>query len=96
MQFTGVLYWVPILYVIVINIIAFLAMWWDKRKASQHEWRVAEATLYILGFLGGALGVIGGMYRFRHKTQKRSFQAIVVLGLVVSLVIYWFVGIQYL
>ena len=71
-------------------------MWWDKRKASQHEWRVAEATLYILGFLGGAIGVIGGMYRFRHKTQKRSFQTIVVLGLVVSLIIYWFVGIQYL
>ncbi len=96
MQFTGVIFWVPIIYVIVINIIAFLAMWWDKRKASQHEWRVAEATLYILGFLGGAFGVIGGMYRFRHKTQKRSFQAIVVLGLVVSLVIYWFVGIQYI
>ncbi|TET11602.1 MAG: DUF1294 domain-containing protein [Candidatus Thorarchaeota archaeon] len=96
MQFTGVLFWVPIFYVIVINIIAFLVMWWDKRKASQYEWRVAEATLHVLGFLGGAFGVIGGMYRFRHKTQKRSFQAIVVLGLVVSLVIYWFVGIQYL
>ena len=96
MQFIGVLFWFPILYILVINIIAFFAMWWDKRKASQHEWRVAEATLYILGFLGGALGVIGGMYRFRHKTQKRAFQAIVVLGLVVSLVIYWFVGIQYL
>ena len=96
MQFTGVLYWVPVFYIIIINIIAFLAMWWDKRKASQHEWRVAEATLYVLGFLGGALGVIGGMYRFRHKTQKRAFQAIVVLGLVVSIIIYWFVGIQYL
>ncbi len=96
MQFTGVLYWVPILYILVINIIAFIAMGWDKRKASQHEWRVAEATLYILGFLGGALGVLGGMYRFRHKTQKRAFQAIVVLGLIVSLIIYWLVGIQYL
>jgi len=96
MQFTGVLYWVPVFYIIIINIIAFIAMWWDKRKASQHEWRVAEATLYVLGFLGGALGVIGGMYRFRHKTRKRAFQAIVVLGLVVSLIIYWLAGIQYL
>jgi uncharacterized membrane protein YsdA (DUF1294 family) len=71
-------------------------MWWDKRKASQREWRVAETTLQILGFLGGAIGVIGGMFRFRHKTQKKSFQVIAVLGLVVSLIIYWFVGIQYL
>jgi uncharacterized membrane protein YsdA (DUF1294 family) len=71
-------------------------MWWDKRKDSQSEWRVAEAALQILGFLGGAIGVIGGMFRFRHKTQKKSFQAIAVLGLVVSLIIYWFVGTQYL
>ena len=95
MQFASILYWTPALYVLLINIIAFLAMWWDKRKASHHEWRVAEATLHILGFLGGAIGIIGGMFRYRHKTQKRSFQAITVLGLVVSLIIYWFVGTQY-
>ncbi|MHA2025938.1 MAG: DUF1294 domain-containing protein [Candidatus Thorarchaeota archaeon] len=96
MQFTGVLYWIPILYIIAINIAAFLAILWDKRKASQHEWRVAEATLHILGFLGGAIGIIGGMFRFRHKTQKRSFQAITILGLIVSLIVYWFVLTQYI
>jgi uncharacterized membrane protein YsdA (DUF1294 family) len=95
-QFTGVLFWAPVFYVIIINIVTFLAMWWDKRKASQSEWRVAEATLHIFGFLGGAVGVIGGMFRFRHKTQKKSFQAIAVLGAIVSLIIYWFVGTQYL
>jgi uncharacterized membrane protein YsdA (DUF1294 family) len=71
-------------------------MWWDKRKASKHEWRVAEATLHIIGILGGALGIIGGMYRFRHKTQKKSFQGITVIGLIVSLIIYWFIVIQYI
>ena len=96
MQFAGILFWAPIFYVVIINIVAFLAMWWDKRKASQREWRVTEATLHILGFLGGAIGIIGGMFRFRHKTQKKSFQAIAILGLVVSLIIYWFVGTQYL
>ena len=96
MQFTGVLFWVPVLYVVIINTVAFLAMWWDKRKASHHEWRVAEVTLHIFGFLGGAIGIIGGMFRFRHKTQKKSFQAITVLGIVTSLIIYWFVGTHYL
>ncbi len=96
MQLTGILYWVPIVYILAVNIVAYFTMWWDKRKASQNEWRVAEATLYILGLLGGAIGMIGGMFRFRHKTQKRSFQVVAVIGLVVSLIIYWFVGMQYL
>jgi len=95
-QFAGILFWAPIFYVVIINIVAFLAMWWDKRKASQREWRVTEATLHVLGFLGGAIGIIGGMFRFRHKTQKKSFQALAVLGTLVSLIIYWFVGTQYL
>ncbi|MHA1864163.1 MAG: DUF1294 domain-containing protein [Candidatus Thorarchaeota archaeon] len=89
-------YYLPIIYVIIINVIAFSAMWWDKRKASQHEWRVAEATLHILGMLGGALGIIGGMFRFRHKTKKRHFQAITIIGLIVSFIIYWITVTQYI
>jgi uncharacterized membrane protein YsdA (DUF1294 family) len=66
-------------------------MWWDKRKAVKQDWRVSEVTLFILGFIGGTVGIFCGMYRFRHKTQKRSFQVLAVIGLVVSLIIYWFV-----
>jgi len=91
-----VLFWTPIVYILLINLIAFLAMWWDKWKASKEEWRVAEATLHILGFMGGAVGVFAGMYRFRHKTQKKSFQAFAVVGLIVSLVIYWIIFQMYL
>ena len=96
MQLVEFLYYLPIIYIIIINIITFSAMWWDKRKASQHEWRVAEATLHILGILGGALGIIGGMFRFRHKTQKKSFQAITIVGLIISLIIYWIIITQYI
>jgi len=71
-------------------------MWWDKRKASQNEWRIAEATLHILGMLGGAIGIFGGMYKFHHKTRKRSFQALAIVGLVVSLFIYWLVLMWYM
>ncbi|MDF1537755.1 MAG: DUF1294 domain-containing protein [Candidatus Thorarchaeota archaeon] len=92
----AVIYWIPIVYLLMINLIAFVAMWWDKRKASKQEWRVAEATLHIIGFIGGTVGVFAGMYRFRHKTQKRSFQAIAVVGLIVSLIIYWLIGNLYI
>jgi uncharacterized membrane protein YsdA (DUF1294 family) len=95
MQITEILFYLPVIYIVAINLVAFLAMWWDKRKASQHEWRVAEATLHLLGIIGGALGIIGGMYRFRHKTQKKSFQAITFIGLIISFIIYWLLIIQY-
>ena len=96
MQLVEFLYYLPIIYIVMINIVAFSAMWWDKRKASQHEWRVAEATLHILGMLGGALGILCGMFRFRHKTQKRTFQAITIVGLIISLIIYWIIVTQYI
>jgi len=84
------------LYLIIINVVAFLAMWWDKKKAVQNEWRVAEATLYVLAIIGGAVGILGGMYKLRHKTKKRSFLGVAVFGFIISIIIYWFVGMQYI
>lgn len=62
-----------IIYFIAINIIAFLAMWIDKRKAKKGSWRIKEATLFTLVLLGGGIGGIAGMYTFRHKTKKLKF-----------------------
>ncbi|TXT56814.1 MAG: conserved membrane protein of unknown function [Candidatus Thorarchaeota archaeon] len=81
----------PFIYIVAIQLVAFGTMWWDKRKASKREWRTAEATLLLFGFLGGAIGLLLGMFHFRHKTQKRNFQILAILGLVVSTIIYWLV-----
>ena len=62
-----------IIYLIVINIIGFLAMWLDKRKAQKGRWRIQEKTLFMITLLGGGVGTITGMYTFRHKTQKMGF-----------------------
>ena len=59
-----------IIYLIIINIITFLAMFIDKRRA---EWRIKEGTLLGLAILGGSIGGIAGMYVFRHKTKKLRF-----------------------
>lgn len=92
MQSLGsLLYWAPVIYVLFINLVAFTAMWWDKWKATRNEWRIAEASLHVVGIMGGAVGIFAGMYTFRHKTQKRSFQALAFVGLVVSLIIYWII-----
>lgn len=62
-----------IMYVIAINLIAFLAMYIDKKKAQKGKWRIKESTLFMLVLLGGGIGGIAGMYTFRHKTQKMQF-----------------------
>lgn len=62
-----------IIYLIIINIITFLAMWLDKRKAKKGKWRISEGTLFMLAILGGSIGGIAGMYTFRHKTKKHRF-----------------------
>ena len=62
-----------IIYLIIINLIAFLAMYIDKRRAKYGKWRIKEHTLFILAILGGSIGAIVGMYTFRHKTKKLKF-----------------------
>ena len=62
-----------VIYIIVINLIAFFAMFLDKRKAKYGRWRIPEQTLLILALIGGSIGGIIGMYTFRHKTQKLRF-----------------------
>ena len=62
-----------IIYLIIINIVAFLAMFIDKKKAEKDRWRIKESTLLILALAGGSIGAIAGMYVFHHKTQKPRF-----------------------
>lgn len=62
-----------IVYLILINLIGFAVMGIDKRKAIHHRWRIPERTLFLLALLFGSIGVLTGMYVFRHKTRHLSF-----------------------
>ena len=62
-----------LIYLLVINLIAFLAMYIDKKRAKWGKWRIKESTLFLLVLLGGGVGGIAGMYTFRHKTKKPGF-----------------------
>lgn len=45
-----------IIYLLVINVITFFAMWLDKYKAKKGKWRTQEKTLFTLVALGGGIG----------------------------------------
>lgn len=61
------------LYLLIINLLGFLVMFIDKKKAEKGRWRISEHTLFVFTWLGGGIGTIAGMYLFRHKTQKKKF-----------------------
>jgi uncharacterized membrane protein YsdA (DUF1294 family) len=35
--------------------------------------RIPERHLFLIGFIGGAIGLLLGLKKFRHKTLKRKF-----------------------
>ena len=62
------------IYVFFTNLLLFILMGLDKRKAKLNHWRISEKTLFSLALIGGSIGGILGMYTFRHKTKHLKFK----------------------
>ena len=60
-------------YLTLINVLGLVFMLADKLKAKKNRWRIPEARLIGLALLGGSLGILAGMYLFRHKTLHPKF-----------------------
>lgn len=81
-----------IYYVIIINVVAYAMMWYDKRMAIKKQHRVSEKQLFVLALCLGALGIYAGMKApIYHKAAKPLFKfgiplLIILNGVVVCLV----------
>lgn len=62
-----------LLYLLVVNLIAFVAMGWDKSSAVRGVERIPERTLLALAAAGGSVGAVAAQQVFRHKTRKQPF-----------------------
>ncbi len=60
-------------YLVIVNIVALVLMFLDKKKAERGAWRIPEKTLFMSVILGGGVGGILGMRFFRHKTKHWYF-----------------------
>lgn len=85
------------LYLVIINLITFLAMCVDKTVSSHNEkhsatGRIAETTLLFLTAIGGALGGWIAMYTRHHKTRDVQFfigvPSLLVVHIVVGVVLW--------
>lgn len=83
-----------VIYLILINFIAFLSMYIDKKKAIKGKWRIKESTLLMLALVGGSIGAIIGMYAFHHKTQKPRFFLGIPIIIVLQILIVILLGVR--
>ena len=59
--------------IVSLNALAFTLMGIDKYKSRHSSFRISEKSFFIISALGGSIGVLMGMYFFRHKTRHPSF-----------------------
>ncbi|PLR68365.1 DUF1294 domain-containing protein [Bacillus sp. UMB0893] len=75
-------------YYVLLNIYGFYLMGADKNKAKKGKWRIKESTLWLVGFIGGAIGLTVGMNAFRHKTKHKTFVAGFPILMMVHIVLF--------
>lgn len=63
-----------VIYLLAINISAFILYWMDKRKMKKGKQQIPHALLIFLAVFGGAVGALLGMLLFRHKIRERKFR----------------------
>lgn len=71
--------------IVVMNVVSFCLMAFDKRRAQQGKWRVPERTLFLAAACFGGLGGVLGMQLLRHKTKHWYFQVFFPLFLVLQI-----------
>jgi uncharacterized membrane protein YsdA (DUF1294 family) len=79
------------LWIVGINILAFLAFGYDKLRAIEGKYRIRESTLLGLALIGGSIGALAGQQHFRHKTIKEPFrsQLVAIALLQIALAAAW-------
>ena len=79
-----------VIYLLVINVLAFAVYGWDKARSKvQGARRVPEKALFLLALLGGSAGAVLGMRVWRHKTRHWYFKYGLPAILLAQLALAW-------
>lgn len=64
-----------LIYLAVVNALAFILYGADKYSAVKGGWRISERNLLLIAAVGGSVGAYIAMRLFRHKTRHKRFAA---------------------
>ena len=73
------------------NIAVFLIYGMDKFFAIKKWGRIPENVLITSSIFMGGIGAFFGMHLFRHKTRKLKFKIVVPIGLIISVIVLFFI-----
>jgi uncharacterized membrane protein YsdA (DUF1294 family) len=68
-----------------VSLILFILYWIDKRAAVMGKQRIPEFNLHVMAILGGWPGAWAAQKILRHKTIKKSFQAVFIATVIVNI-----------
>jgi len=86
---------IVIIYILMINLIAYLVMWFDKYQSKKKGNRISENNLFFMAFLLGAVGIYSGMkYPVYHKAAKSKFKFGIPLLVIVNVICVYFIYVQ--
>ncbi|EXJ23243.1 cytochrome c oxidase, subunit IV [Alkalibacterium sp. AK22] len=66
--------------IVGLNLYSYLLFFLDKQRARRNKYRISERKLLFITLVGGGVGSMVAMSKFRHKTQKTAFKRLVPLG----------------
>jgi uncharacterized membrane protein YsdA (DUF1294 family) len=83
---------ISLAYLIIISIIGYVIMWFDKIQSKNKGNRIPENTLFVIALIGGALGIYLGMKApIYHKASKAKFRIGIPLLIIFNVVVWYFV-----
>ena len=68
----------------------------DKQLAKKEKMRIPESRLFRIAILGGSLGVLFGMYTFRHKTLHKQFTIGIPAILIAQIALVVFIFVKFI
>ena len=85
---------IALVVIAVMNVVSFVLMGIDKRRARRGVWRISEKALFLSTACFGGLGGVLGMKVFHHKTKHWYFRVFFPVLLFVQVVLlaagaYW-------
>ena len=59
------------IYLLIVNLIAFIVWCMDKYFAKAGKRRISEKMLFVWALIGGSIGSLTAMHTVRHKTREQ-------------------------